>query len=107
MAYQVRLTERALLDIEDYVHYISDVKQDPGGALKWYDGLEDAIASLEEHPSRCPLVPERIRKELGIRHLIYHSHRIVFRILELDSGVRILRVYHTARKRLTQVNLAE
>jgi len=34
--------------------------------------------SLEELPSRCPLIPEATQFPTELRHLIYHSHRIIF-----------------------------
>ena len=39
--------------------------------MLWYDGLEEAIYSLEKHPDRCPLTPESNK----YRHLLFGHRR--------------------------------
>ena len=87
MAFQVDITEPALADIEEYVRFIRDVRKEPDAA--WFLGLLRAIDSLEHLPERCAVIPEHDEFTFEIRHLIYFSHRIIFR------------VYHGAREGLT------
>ena len=84
MAFHVDITEPALADAEGYVRFIRDVKKEPEAAERWFRGLLQAIFSLEELPERCAPIPEREDFPFEIRHLIYFSHRIIFRI-ELES----------------------
>lgn len=64
----------------------------------WWDGLLEAVNSLEELPGRCPTIPEAKHFPGELRHLLYASHRIIF---EVEPGlVTVLRVYHGARKAL-------
>jgi len=69
-----------LIDAEDYVRFICDVGKGPEAAERWFRGLVQAIYSLEELPERCPLIPEQNEFVMEIRHLTYHSHRIIFRV---------------------------
>ena len=98
MAYLVDITEPALADAEEYVRFIRDVKKEPEAAERWFRGLVQAIYSLEELPERCPVVPEHEEFSFEIRHLIYFSHRIIFRVEEAARIVRILHVRHAKRR---------
>jgi plasmid stabilization system protein ParE len=100
LAFEVDITEPALLDAEEYVQLIREVRKAPEAAERWFRGLVEAIYSLEELPERCPVIPERDEFAFEIRHLIYHSHRIVFRVDHSANRVLIYRVYHGARRKL-------
>ena len=105
MEFQVDITEPALIDAEEYVRFIRDVRKEPEAAVRWFRGLVQAIHSLEELPERCPLIPEHEEFAMEIRHLIYFSHRIIFRVEAERSGVVIYRVYHGSRKPLVRSSL--
>jgi plasmid stabilization system protein ParE len=77
------------------------------GAERWWNGFVDAVLSLEKQPGRCALVPERVLRIRMIRHLLYHSHRIVFSMDEERKVVRVLRVYHSKRQKLRPSDIAE
>jgi plasmid stabilization system protein ParE len=100
VAYRVRITESALHDVEGYLRYIEDVNQAPEAAEEWLRGLIDEIRSLGDHPRRCPVIPEADQLEEELRHHIYHSHRIIFRVDVRDRQVIVLRVYHGSRRKL-------
>jgi plasmid stabilization system protein ParE len=57
MAYLVNITSRAERDLAQLYRKINAEHSD--AALRWYQGLKEAILSLEEHPNRCPVIPER------------------------------------------------
>jgi plasmid stabilization system protein ParE len=94
-----------LVDVEDYVRYIREVRMEPEAADRWFLGLVDAISSLEELPERCPLIPEQDEFPMEIRHLIYFSHRIIFHVEADREQVVIYRVYHGSRQRFGQHEL--
>jgi len=100
LAYLVDITEPALADAEEYVRFIRDVKKEPEAAERWFRGLVQAIYSLEELPERCPVVPEHEEFSFEIRHLIYFSHRIIFRVELETKRVVVYRVYHGSRQAL-------
>lgn len=80
MVFQVDITEPALVDAEDYVRFIRDVRKEPDAAERWFRGLVQEIYSLEKLPGRCPIIPEQSDFYFELRHLIYFSHRIIFRV---------------------------
>ncbi|MEP7353043.1 MAG: type II toxin-antitoxin system RelE/ParE family toxin [Acidobacteriota bacterium] len=106
MAFQVEITELALGDAEEYVHFIREVKKEPESAERWFFGLAQAINSLETLPERCPLIPEQEEFSFEIRHLIYYSHRIVFRVVHSTATVVIYRIYHGSKSPLLAEALA-
>jgi hypothetical protein len=53
MAYLVNITSRAEHDPAHLYWKINAEYSD--AALKWYRGLKEAILTLEERPSRCPV----------------------------------------------------
>ena len=105
MAFQVDITEPALADAEDYVRFIREVGKQPEAAERWFRGLVRAIYSLEELPERCPVIPEQEDFSFEIRHLIYFSHRIVFRVERDRNRVVVFRVYHGSRQALAEGDL--
>jgi plasmid stabilization system protein ParE len=80
LAFHVDITDPALADAQEYVRFIRVVKKEPEAAERWFRGLVHAIYSLEDLPERCPVIPEQAEFSFEIRHLIYFSHRIIFRV---------------------------
>jgi plasmid stabilization system protein ParE len=105
LAFQVDITEQALVDAEDYVRFIRDVKKEPEAAERWFRGLVQAIYSLEDLAERCPVIPEQEEFSFEIRHLIYFSHRIIFRVERQTNLVVVYRVYHGSRQNIGQADL--
>lgn len=100
MEFQIEISEPALTDAEEYVAYIREIHKEPEAAAHWFRGLIQAIYSLENLPQRCPMIPEQAAFPFEIRHLIYHAHRIIFRIEKVERRVVIYRVYHGSRRSL-------
>jgi plasmid stabilization system protein ParE len=69
-------------------------------AIEWFSGLDKAIDSLRVMPARCGLARESKTLGTDLRHYVYHSHRIIFRIEEDAAIVRVLHVRHAARSAL-------
>jgi plasmid stabilization system protein ParE len=97
MAYLVNVAVRAQRDLAlifDVIH-----AEDSEAAVKWYEGLKDAILSLEEHPERCPQTPENAK----LRHLLYghkpYVYRVIYRITEKSKQVDVLHIRHGARQK--------
>ena len=105
MAFQVDITDPALIDAEDYVRFIRDVRREPETSERWFRGLVEAIYSLEEFPERCPVIPEQDDFPFEIRHLIYFSHRIIFGVRHDNRSVVVYRVYHGSRRGLSREDL--
>lgn len=73
-------------------------RSSPADAKKWFSGLEQVIDSLRTMPRRCSQARESKTLGSDLRHYIYHSHRIIFRIEEKAGIVRVLHVRHASRR---------
>jgi plasmid stabilization system protein ParE len=98
LAFEVLISPTALADAEEYVAFIRSDRQQPLGAQRWWNGLLEAIFSLESMPQRCPIISKTDQYEDNLRHLIYFSHRIIFAID--GNQVMILRIRHVSRHQI-------
>ncbi len=101
MTFQVEISPSALADAEESFLWIQ--QESSAKADEWYNGLVEAILSLENFPNRCPLAPESEDIGREIRQLIYKKHRILFGVT--DDVVQVFRIRHTAQDRLLQDDL--
>ena len=97
MNYQVITEPRAEADIHEAFRWIAE--DSPKNALRWQQGLEAAIDSLETFPERCSLAPENEVFHYEIRQLLCGNYRILFTIQA--RVVHILHARHGARRHLT------
>jgi plasmid stabilization system protein ParE len=107
MAYLVELAARAARDLE--ILYVEKNAAESQAASRWYNGLEEAISTLAQHPYRCPKAPEAKNKKRDLRHLLYgnkpHIYRVIFEIDENGQSVWVLHIRHGARKSLKASDL--
>jgi plasmid stabilization system protein ParE len=98
MPHAVRITRRALAEIDQALGWLSE--RSPEAAARWHRRLLADIDSLQDHPERCPLAPEDEWYEGGeLLQLLSGRRTGVYRILFEVRGrtVFILRVRHSAR----------
>ncbi len=95
MAYRVDLTERAARNLRRI--YVTINAEDAAQARAWFNGLEKAVLSLDEHPARGAPIPE----DDSLRQLLYgrrkHRYRIIYAIDEQNRVVTVLHIRHGAR----------
>jgi toxin ParE1/3/4 len=100
MAYGVDLTERAARDLRRI--YLTINAKDAAQARAWFNGLEEAVLSLDEHPARGAPTPE----DSNLRHLLYgrrrNRYRIIYAIDERNRIVTVLHIRHGARDAFVQ-----
>lgn len=98
MAYRVETTPRAERDLAHIYRRIE--AETSAQAAKWFNGMEEAINSLEEYPRRNPVTPENKTR----RHLLYgkkpYVYRIIYKIDEDTSTVYILHIRPPRRDRM-------
>ena len=96
MAYRVEIARNAEAELEEL--YLWVVARAPQQGSKWFNGLERAVLSLDQHPKRCPLAPESIDSDQPVRVLSYgrkpHVYRVFFTV---DDDARLVRVVHIRR----------
>ena len=96
MAYRVEVARRAESDLEAL--YLWVVERAPQQGARWFNGLERAVRSLDQHPKRCPVAPESFDAYQPARVLTYgrkpHTYRILFTV---DDDAEVVRVLHVRR----------
>ena len=95
MEYLVRVSERALRDLERIYEYIEGDSSD--AAFAWFNDLTETIYSLERFPERGQVTPE----DRKLRHLLFGRapgvYRIIYGVDKRRGAVEILHVRHSAR----------
>ena len=98
MTFRVTIQPAAEVEIEQA--YLRIAAEAPETAARWYNGLLDAIQSLDSLPSRCGLAPENAAFEYEIRHLLYgrkgRRYRALFTVV--DDTVHVLHFRHWAQR---------
>lgn len=107
MAYRVSLTRPAESDI--YAAFARTREASPLHAEKWLTRLFEAILSLRELPTRCPVITETADLGYPARHLLYGKgsgvYRIIFHIQANEQHVRVLRIWHASRDTISSSDL--
>jgi toxin ParE1/3/4 len=97
MIYHVEIQPRATRDLRDIYEYIN--AESSRAAHASFNGLEAAIATLDQNPLRCPVTPENRR----LRHLFYGKrprvYRVIFAVDERRHVVSVVHIRHGARDR--------
>lgn len=98
MRYRVVFDREAEREAVEAALYIAD--DSPINAGRWYEGLEKAIQGLTQFPKRNAVAPESRYLGQELRHCIYYSHRIIYRIEETARIVRVLHIRNAAQRAL-------
>ena len=103
MPYRVEIARRAEADLDEL--YLWVVARAPREGARWFNGLERAVLSLDQHPKRCPVAPESFDSDRPVRVLTYgrkpRAYRIFFTVDDDAEIVRVLHVRRGARQRPT------
>lgn len=96
MAYRVDLARNAEAELEEL--YLWVVQRAPQQGAAWFNGLERAVLSLDQHPERCPVAPESIDPDRPVRVLSYGRRPRVYRIFfTVGHSAKVVRVVHVRR----------
>jgi plasmid stabilization system protein ParE len=97
MTYRVIVLPGAESEIANVVAWIAE--DSPVTAARWLEGIRQAMSTLSEMPSRCPVAGDDFGSEVIVRQLFYGRRRNRYRILFTVQGdtVQVLRVRHGAR----------
>jgi plasmid stabilization system protein ParE len=100
MAYRVEIARNAETELEELYRWV--VARAPQQGARWFNGLERAVLSLDQHPKRCPVAPESIDPAHPVRVLSYgrtpHVYRVFFTVDDTDRFVRVVHVRRGARR---------
>lgn len=92
--YDVKITRRALADMDMIYDYIARSLQAPDTAAKQYDRIADGIMSLNIFPERCKLFESQPERDMGLRQLLVDNYSVIY-VVE-DDAVTVLRVLYSA-----------
>jgi plasmid stabilization system protein ParE len=101
MAFRVKSTAAAKQDARNILAWLRSQQAGEAG-LRWFQGMQKAIASLSELPTRCSLAPENKVFPFEVRQLLYGSSHHRYRILFTIEGdtVIVLHIRHGRRNPL-------
>ena len=68
--YVVRITDRALADMEEIYNYIAIQLHAPENAMGQYNRIAEAIEGLNVFPERVKLVESELEQIMGLRQLV-------------------------------------
>ena len=105
MAFQVEITPIAEAQIEGCYCWYRE--RNPAFADRWFRGLMNQIATLQEKPQRCALAVEHKVFPEEVRQLLYGKSKAVFRVLFTIRGttVYVLYVRHASQAPMTMDDL--
>ena len=102
----VFLTNRAEQDRDQAYDWYRDNYSEEF-AQRWYNGLQEKLLTLADHPHRCPIARENNLFPFEVREVLYgkqrKNHRVLFTIRA--ETVAILHIRHTAQLDITEEEL--
>ncbi|WP_103654389.1 type II toxin-antitoxin system RelE/ParE family toxin [Agarilytica rhodophyticola] len=93
--YRIEIKPTAENDLTQRYQQIA--KESPENAVAWYITIIEGIEALDRLALRCPIAPEDIDIQRGVRHLIIGSYRILY--LVEDETVKVLHIRHSRHAR--------
>lgn len=93
--YRVLIKPTAEADLEK--RYLQIAEESPQNAVQWYLGVIEAIEKLDELAERCPIAPEDVDIQRGVRHLVIGHYRVLY-IINNDD-VEVLHIRHERMQR--------
>ncbi|MCI9325752.1 type II toxin-antitoxin system RelE/ParE family toxin [Lachnospiraceae bacterium 54-11] len=92
--YVVRITDRALADMEEIYNYIAIQLQAPENAMGQYNRIAEAIEELYVFPERVKLMESEPERIMGLRQLVIDNYSVFYVIEGMD--VIVTRVLYSA-----------
>lgn len=78
--YKVKITDKALSNMENLYNYIAFGLESPENAIKQYNRIADAIEGLYLLPERIKIMENKKAKALKLRRLLVDNYSVIFRI---------------------------
>lgn len=78
--YQVKITDKALADMDAIYEYIAENLKTPGTAMKQYERIAVGIESLNVLPERCRLIESQPERDMGLRQLLVDNYSAIYKV---------------------------
>ena len=95
--YIVRMTDRAVADLENIYNYISAMLLEPEVAKCLIDQITEKILTLETMPYRCPERRVGAYARAGYRQLLVKNYSVIYRVDESQKVVLIVTIKYSTR----------
>lgn len=82
--YKVRITDKALADMEEIHNYIAIQLQAPENAMAQYNRIAKAIEDLNMFPEKLRLMESEPERTMGLRQLVIDNYSTFFVIEDLE-----------------------
>lgn len=92
--YAVKITDKALADMEDIYEYIALRLQVPDNAMGQYNRIAEAIEGLNTFPERVRVMDSQPERTMGLRQMPVDNYSIFYVIKE--EQVIVVRVLYSA-----------
>ena len=92
--YVVRITDKAMADMEEIYNYIAIQLQAPENAMGQYNRIAEAIEGLNVFPERVKLVEPELERIMGLRQLVIDNYSVFYVTENMD--VIVTRVLYSA-----------
>lgn len=93
--YSVKLTSRAIRDLDSIYSYIAKTLLEPSTASELTAQIEEEILSLDQMPYRCPERTRGVYANRGYRQLLVKNYTVVYRIDEAHKQVIVVTVRYS------------
>lgn len=103
MTYRIEISQSALEDIVEATEFIA--KDSKLAAHRWLQSLQQRFHDVQAMPTQFGLIAEAESLGRSYRSFVHFSHRVIYRIDEEMLTVFVVRVYHGARRPLSQSDL--
>mgnify|MGYP002704819974 FL=1 len=92
--YVVRITDKALTDMEEIYNYIAIQLRAPENAMGQYNRITEAIEGLRVFPERVKLMESEPERIMGLRQSVINNYSTFYVIEDMD--VIVTRVLYSA-----------
>lgn len=82
--YKVRITDKALADMEEIHNYIAIQLQAPENAMAQYNRIAKAIEDLNMFPEKLRLMESEPERTMGLRQLVIDNYSTFYVIEDLE-----------------------
>ena len=95
--YRVVISPLANADLFNALKYIAYELENPQAATSLADGIARCYADLEEFPSAHELCRDPALARIGYRRYAVGNYLVIFRVLEEQSEVRVVHIFHVTQ----------
>lgn len=92
--YTVKITDKALHDMEQIYAYIAETLDSPENGMNQYNRITKAVMTLSVFPERIRLLDTKLTQQSGLRRLLVDNYSVFFVIMDME--VVVIRVLYSA-----------